>query len=116
MDQPGTNLSAEDINAAVIYWLRISQLALPNNKHFTLWSQQFELFKDGDGFWSGGRLGNVEVSPDAINLVFLDKDHPLVTIDKDHPLVTLIMRDYHSRVIHGGVKVTLTQLHYIGYM
>ena len=28
LDQPGTNLSAEDINAALVYWLRISQLAL----------------------------------------------------------------------------------------
>ena len=96
------NLSAEDINAALIYWLGISQLALPENKHFTLWSQQFGLFKDGDRIWRcGGRLENVEVSPDAKHPVFLDKDYPLVI---------LIMKDCHSTVKQGGVKATLTEL------
>ena len=42
LDRPGMNLSTEDINAALIYWLRISQLALPDKIQFhimesTIW-------------------------------------------------------------------------------
>ena len=35
--------------------------------------------------------------------------HPIL-LDKTHYLTTLIVRDCHTRVMHGGVKATLNEL------
>ena len=53
--------------------------------------------------WSelGGRLGNSAVPPEA--------KHPIL-LDKDHHLTNLILNECHERVMHGGVKATLTEL------
>ena len=100
--QPSAVLCAEDIAAALSYWLKMSQSTLPDKEQFPLWNQQFGLFKDSDGVWRcGGRLENSEMPPDSKHPVFLDKDHYLTS---------LIVRDCHTRVKHGGVKATLTEL------
>ena len=100
--RPSTVLCAEDMNAAMSYWLKTSQSTLPDQEQFPLWTQQFGLFKDSDGVWRcGGRLGNSEVP--------LETKHP-VFLDKNHHLTSLIVRDCHTRVKHGGVKATLTEL------
>lgn len=72
-DQSNPILRAEDLNTALNYWIRISQATLPSKEQFSLWTQQFGLFKDNNGIWRcGGRLENSEVSPDAKHPVFLD--------------------------------------------
>ena len=38
-------LTTEDVSAALVYWLKVSQSALPQTRKFQLWSQQFGLFK-----------------------------------------------------------------------
>ena len=100
--QPSAVLCAEDTTAALSYWLKMSQSTLPDKEQFPLWNQQFGLFKDSDGVWRcGGRLENSEMPPALKHPVFLDKDHYLTS---------LIVRDCHTRVKHGGVKATLTEL------
>ena len=100
--QSSTILCAEDMSAALGYWLKMSQSTLHNEEQFPLWSKQFGLFKDSNGVWRcGGRLDNSEVPPDAKHPVFLDKNHHLTS---------LIVRNCHARVKHGGVKATLTEL------
>ena len=94
-------LSAEDIKAALMYWVRVSQSALPQMEKFQQWSKQFGLFKDSCGIWRCGRLGNSELPPAAKNPMLLDKNHYLTN---------LIVKECHERVMHGGVKATLTEL------
>ena len=35
--------------------------------------------------------------------------HPII-LDKKHPFTRLVVNECHARVMHGGVKETLTQL------
>ena len=98
----GCILTTEDVSAALVYWLKVSQSALPQAKRFQLWSQQFGLFRDSSGIWRcSGRLGNSAVPPGA--------KHPIL-LDNDHHLTNLILNECHERVMHGGVKATLTEL------
>ena len=100
--QTSVILCAEDMSAALSYWLKMSQSMLPDKEQFPLWSQQFGLLKDSDGVWRcGGRLENSEMPPYSKHPVFLDKNHHLTG---------LIVRECHARVKHGGVKATLTEL------
>ena len=67
-----------------------------------MWHQQFGLFLDGHGVWRcGGRLTNADIPPTAKNPILLDSQHYFTT---------LIVREAHSRVMHNGVKETLTEL------
>ena len=98
----GCILTTEDVSAALVYWLKVSQSALPQTRKFQLWSQQFGLFKDSTGIWRcGGRLSNSAVPPAAKHPIFLNKDHYLTN---------LIVNECHERVMHGGVKATFTEL------
>ena len=59
-------------------------------------------FSDGDKMWRcKGRLGNA-------NLPYYTK-YPAL-LPKHHHLTALIIRDAHVRVMHNGVKETLTQV------
>ena len=95
-------LTTEDVSAALVYWLKVSQSALAQAKRFQLWSQQFGLSRDSSGIWRcSGRLGNSAVPPGA--------KHPIL-LDKDHHLTNLILNECHERVMHNGIKTTLTEL------
>ena len=39
---------------AELYWLRVSQVSLPQHKKFVQWKQQFGLFSEPDGLWRCG--------------------------------------------------------------
>ena len=100
--QTSRALITEDMEAALSYWLRISQLTLPHMDKFEVWRQQFGLFKDENGLWRcGGRLNNSDAS--------FSTKHP-VFLNKDHHLTYLIVKDCHERIMHGGDKATLTEL------
>ena len=95
-------LTAGDIEMARTYWLKASQEAIADTRNFQQWSVQFGLFQDQSGLWRcGGRLGNSDLPQTA--------KHP-VLLDKGHHVTLLIVRDSHERVLHGGVKATLTEL------
>ncbi len=60
------------------------------------------LFQDDDKLWQcGGRLQNADLSPSTI--------HPIL-LDKGHHLTVLFIRQAHEKVMHSGVKATLTEL------
>ena len=44
-------LTAEDINLALMYWIKASQSPMSGTKDFHLWSNQFGLFRDSSGLW-----------------------------------------------------------------
>lgn len=86
----------DEINAALMYWLKISQASLSESKHLQQWSMQFDLFQDGCSVWRcGGRLENAK--------------HPIL-LNKQHHLTLLTVKECNERVMHGGVKATLTEL------
>jgi len=75
---------------------------LSKDKNFEIWKKQFVLFSDSDKMWRcKGRLGNA-------NLPYNTK-YPAL-LPKHHHLTVLIIRDAHARVMHNGVKETLTQV------
>ena len=95
-------LRAEEIVAAMLCLLRLAQKSLPNMACFPLWCWQFELFKDAKGIWRcQGRLANSDLPTEAKYPIFLFKTHHLTS---------LIIKDCHERVMHSGMKSTLTEL------
>ena len=92
-------LTVQDINSAHTHLVCLSQAALPENKNFTVWSQQFGLFKDINGIWRcRGRLENADISYDMKLPMFLYKGSALTR---------LIVIYCHERVKHSGVNYTL---------
>ncbi|KAL5491930.1 hypothetical protein EMCRGX_G017306 [Ephydatia muelleri] len=98
----GTSVTAEDNEGAEMYWVRVSQKMLTQDKQFGLWQQQLGLYCSADGIWRcGGRLQHADLPEPA--------RHPIL-LHKGHHFTQLIVSDCHARVMHSGVKDTLTQL------
>ena len=95
-------VTSEDIEAALVHWVRVSQLSLTRMLKFPIWKQQFGLFQDDQGLWRcQGRLANSDVAVTA--------KYPML-LNKTHHLTHLIVWDCHERVMHSGVKATLAEL------
>ena len=91
-----------DIDRARLYWLRDAQSQLQQDNKFSLWRHQFNLFLDQSQLWRcGGRMSNSDLP--------LSAQAPIL-LDKGHPLTALIVMDAHRRVMHNGIKETLTEL------
>ena len=92
----------DDRAKAEILWIIESQKVLVNDSNFSQWKKQFTLFLDHNKIWRcGGRIQNADVSFSA--------QHPIL-LHKSHTLTTLLVRQAHERVMHGGLKSTLTEL------
>lgn len=91
-----------DIDRARLFWLRDAQSQLQQDSKFSLWKHQFDLFVDESQLWRcGGRMSNSGLPSSAQTPILLDKNHPLTA---------LIVMEAHRRVMHNGVKETLTEL------
>ena len=96
-----THLSTEDIARAELYWAKLSQDMLKQDPKFGTWKLQFGLYMDSVGLWRcGGRLTNSDLAESA--------RHPAL-LHHNHHFTTLVLRDCHKRIMHGGVKETLTE-------
>ena len=94
--------STDDHTRAEILWVVESQKEVVDDKSFNPWKNQFRLFQDDDKIWRcGGRIQNADVSYAARHLSLLSPHHPLTT---------LLVKRSHERVMHGGIKTTLTEL------
>ena len=101
LSQP-RRITTSDRTNAMNYLLRLSQSNLENSPKFILWSKQFRLYKSDEGLWrSKGRLEHSQLPSSTVDPIFLDKMHPLTL---------LIIKYCHERVMHSGVKGTLTEL------
>ena len=95
------NDRASDFDQARVIF-RQMQSQLQECSKFSSWKQQFGLFIDESNLWRcGGRMGNSALAPAA--------KHPIL-INKQHHLTRLIVMDAHRRVLHNGVRETLTEL------
>ena len=96
------SISLGNTELARLYWIKDSQLQLTQDPKFPAWKNQFNLFCDELQIWRcGGRMSNADLSSSA---------QALILLNKKHHLTTLIVTDAHHRILHGGVKDTLTEL------
>eukprot|EP00731_Ephydatia_muelleri_P006677 Em0003g925a len=79
-----------------------SEETFMHHEKFNVQHQQLAVFYDKDGVWRCKvRLHHADL-PESTK-------HPIL-LDKVHCFTTLIVRDCHTRVMHGGVKATITEL------
>ncbi|XP_028414079.1 uncharacterized protein LOC114537147 [Dendronephthya gigantea] len=91
-----------DIELAQVLWIKELQVKLKVNEKFKEWNRDLGLFTDESGVVRcKGRLSNSNFPYSA--------KYPIL-LDTAHYLTTLIIRDCLARVMHGGVKATLTEL------
>ena len=94
-------ISTVDIANAELSWIKLSQTFVHDEK-FNVHYQQLAVFCDKDGVWRcKGRLHHADLPESS--------KHPIL-LDKSNYFTTLIVRDCHARVMHSGVKATLTEL------
>ena len=95
-------LSASDITAAELYWIKVVQKSLMKNDKFSLWKWQFGMYLDESGVWRcRGRMENADLDVQAKCPIMLCSGHHFTT---------LVVLSCHQKVMHGGVKHTLTEL------
>lgn len=83
-------------------WIRDVQTLLSQDKRMPMWRKQFGMFQDSDGVLRcGGRLINSD-------LLYITK-HP-VLLPSNHSFTVLVVKWAHNRVLHNGVRETLTEL------
>lgn len=97
-----SDIAVKEIEEAEQWWILDVQKYLPLNKKFESWKREFGLFTDPDGILRcGGRLFHADLPYSA--------KHPIL-LDANHGFTTLVIRACHERVMHDGVKETLTEL------
>ena len=101
-DPTNPEVSTEEINQARLRWIRDMQTHMTEDRDFPTWKRQFGLFQDEQGLWRcGGRMSHSSLPPSAQNLILLSKEHCLTS---------LLILDAHKRVLHNGVRETLSEL------
>lgn len=106
------SLSAEEMTEAERYWLRISQMETFGNEVRTLSASKpldrkspikdLNPFLDNEGLLRvGGRLQNSTEQERTI--------HPII-LSARHPYAGLLIRGEHKRLLHAGVRDTLSHL------
>ena len=91
-------MTVADIEEAELLWINDVQRAMKSKQKFKMRSHQLGLFEDDkEVIRCQGRLGNSELTDSA--------KYPIL-LDTCHHLITLVV----WRVMHGGVKETLTEL------
>ena len=97
-------LTSQDIGVAKTLWIKEIQKSLSENPKFESWKQQFGIFIDEHGIMRCmGRLSQAPLPAST--------KHPIL-LDKSHYITSLFVRDSHKRVMHVGVKSTLTELRF----
>ena len=95
-------LSMEELCDAEHRWIEASQREMMREKSFESLRSQLNLFLDEKNLWRcGGRLANADVP--------YSMKYPLL-LPRKHYLTSLIVTDAHKRVLHNGVRETLTEI------
>ena len=95
-------LDGADLAVAELYCIQACQRVSVHKKKFEEWTKQFGLYLDDANLWRcKGRLSCADL-PEATK-------HPIF-LPSGHYFTTLLILDCHQRVMHGGIKETLTEL------
>ena len=101
-DRMNPEVSTEEINQARLRWIRNMQARMTEDRNIPTWKCQFGFYQDKQGLWRcGGRMSRSSLPPSAQNPILLSKEHHLTT---------LLILDAHKRVLHNGVRETLSEL------
>ena len=96
------HVTGADIEEAELLWIKEVQREMKSKEKFKMSSHQLGLFEDDKGvIRCQGRLGNIKLA-DSVK-------YPIL-LDASHHFTTLVVWRCHERVMHGGVKETLTEL------
>ena len=96
------NRGKEELAVSEVLWLREMQALLQSDVKFTQQCIQLGVFKDeNDVMRCKGRLGNSPLQPSAKYPIWLPAKHHITR---------LIIRNCHQRMMHNGVRETLTEL------
>ena len=100
--KPEIHVTGADIEETELLWIKEVQREMKGKEKFKMRSHQLGLFEDDKGvIRCQGRLGNCELTDSA--------NYPIL-LDASQHLTTLVVWRCHERVMHGGVKETLTEL------
>ena len=95
-------LTPQELVEAEELWIIDTQIMLKNESNLKVWQKQFDLFADDNGLIRcRGRLDNA-------NLPYATK-YPLFLPRKAH-FTTLVVKRAHCRIMHNGVRETLTEI------
>ena len=95
-------LTKEELVVSEVLWLREMQASLQSDVKFTQQCIQLGVVKDeNEVMRCKGRLGNSPLQPSAKYPIWLPAKHHITR---------LIIRNCHQRVMHNGVRETLTEL------
>jgi hypothetical protein len=83
-------------------WIKEVQSVMASDGKMDEWKKQLGLFLDGNGIWRcGGRLTFADLP--------YETKHPIL-LPRDHHFTILVVRWAHDRVLHNGMRETLTQI------
>uniref|UniRef100_A0A1X7TZE2 Integrase zinc-binding domain-containing protein n=1 Tax=Amphimedon queenslandica TaxID=400682 RepID=A0A1X7TZE2_AMPQE len=95
---------AQELHNIEMKWIKEAKNVLLSDKKFPQWKTQFRLFRDDNGVWRYGcRLANVNASFCTLFPILLPRNHHLTY---------LIVLQAHERVLHEGIKETVTELRF----
>ena len=98
-----TTFSGSERKFAELFLIKNAQISVKGHKNYPMWKKQLMLFEDDSGILRcRGRIDN------AASLPYSTK-YPIL-LPSNHPLTTLYIHQAHARVLHNGVKETLTEL------
>ena len=91
-----------DMESVECLWIQEVQKELLGNKEFHRWEVQLNLFQDNYSIWRcKGRLENTQLP--------LESKFPIL-LTREHWYTRLVIRKAHKRVLHNGVRETLTEV------
>ena len=94
-------LSASDITAAELYWIKVVQNSLMKNVKLSIWNRHFGMYLDQSEVWRcRGRMKNANLEVEAKCPIMMCPGHHFTT---------LVVLNCHQKVMHGGIKDTLTE-------
>ena len=95
-------VTVEEINEAKLLWIKANQHVMKKSKNYEHDRLNLNLVEDNEGIIrSHSRLKNAKIP--------YDSKAPIM-ISKEHKLADLIVNYFHLKVLHNGVKQTLTEI------
>ena len=86
-------LSASDITAAELYWIKVVQNSLMKNVKLSIWNRHFGMYLDQSGVWKcRSRMKNADLEVQAKCPIMLCPGHHFTT---------LVVLNCHQKVRHA---------------
>ncbi|KAK6175232.1 hypothetical protein SNE40_013739 [Patella caerulea] len=95
-------VNSQYVSEAQVLWIKEVQSQLVNHSNFETWKRQLDVYEDDKGVLRcRGRLGNSQLTNSC--------KFPTL-LDPSHYFTNLVVISCHRKVLHNGVKETLTEL------